>query len=108
MLATSIRAAKYPKRSPESRSPHEIERQLAWRAGELALDGETLAFAVGEISRYNVRNLVPADSELGTTPLVGYFRTTEPENLGRMVSSMTGAWVVVEGDVVRLERERGQ
>jgi transmembrane sensor len=84
----------------------EIERQLAWRSGELALDGETLAYAVGEINRYNVRKLVLADPSLGSTPLVGYFRTTEPENFGRAVAAMTGARVTVEGDVIRLDVRR--
>lgn len=89
-------------------APQEIERQLAWRSGELALDGETLAYAVGEINRYNVRKLVIADPALGAEPLVGYFRTTEPENFGRAVAAMTGAKVVVEGDVIRLEKGRGE
>lgn len=64
-------------------APQEIKRQLAWRSGELVLDGETLAYAVGEINRYNLRKLVLADPALRSTPLVGYFRTTEPENFGR-------------------------
>lgn len=46
------------------------------------LDGETLAYAVGEINRYNVRKLVLAGPALKSTPLVGYSRTTEPENSG--------------------------
>ncbi len=37
---------------------------------------------MGEINRYNVRKLVLADPSLGSTPLVGYFRATEPENSG--------------------------
>jgi transmembrane sensor len=82
----------------------EIERTLAWRSGELALDGETLGYAISEINRYNVRKLVVGDAALGAEPLVGYFRTTEPENFARAVAGMTGAKVVVEGDVIRIER----
>jgi hypothetical protein len=39
-------------------------------------------------------------------PDLGYFRTTEPEDFARAVAGMTGAWVVVEGDVVQMERCR--
>jgi transmembrane sensor len=85
-------------------APQAIERALAWRSGELALDGESLDYAVSEINRYNVRKLVISDPSLGTEQLVGYFRTTEPENFGRAVSSMIGARVVTEGDVIRIER----
>lgn len=87
-------------------APAEIERTLAWRSGELALDGETLSYAVGEINRYNVRKLVVGDPGLGSEPLIGYFRTTEPENFARAVAGMTGAKVVVEGEVIRIERAR--
>ncbi len=83
-------------------APQEIERALAWRSGVLALDGETLAYAVQEINRYNVRKLVIADPSLGDEQLVGYFSTTEPENFGRVVGKMIGARVVDEGDVIRL------
>jgi len=83
-------------------APQEVERALAWRAGELALDGETLQYAVGEINRYNVRKLVIGDPSLASEPLVGYFHTTEPEEFGRAVATMIGARVVDEGDTIRL------
>ncbi len=85
----------------------EIDRTLAWRTGELALDGETLDFAVAEINRYNRRQLVIADPALGREPLVGYFRTNAPENFGRAVASMLGARLVDEGETLRLVRQGG-
>ncbi len=61
---------------------------------------------MGEINRYNVRKLVLADPSPASTPLVGYFRTTQPENFGRAVAATTGARVTVEGDVIRLAVRR--
>lgn len=86
------------------RGSDEIERALAWRTGELALNGESLAYAVAELNRYNRRKLVIADDTLGSEPLVGYFRTDQPENFGRAVATMVGARVEVEGDTIRLSR----
>ncbi|MEO7680183.1 MAG: FecR domain-containing protein [Sphingomonas sp.] len=85
-------------------APQAIDRALAWRSGELALDGETLQYAVSEINRYNVRKLVIGDPSLASEPLVGYFHTTEPEDFGRAVATMIGARVVDEGDTIRLVR----
>ncbi|NYT41918.1 FecR domain-containing protein [Sphingomonas sp. R-74633] len=85
-------------------APQEIDRALAWRSGELALDGETLAYAAEELNRYNVRQLVISDPKLREEPLVGYFRTTEPENFARAVATMVDARVVTEGDTIRIEK----
>lgn len=82
----------------------DVERALAWRNGEIALNGESLDYAVSELNRYNKRKLVIEDRELGREPLVGYFRTDQPENFGRAVADMLGAHVEVEGDTIRLSR----
>ncbi len=92
-------------------APGEIDRRLSWRNGELALNGETLAYAVAEINRYNARKLVLVDGPapdgarpLARETLVGYFRTTEPENFGRAVADMVGAKVREDGREIRIER----
>ena len=69
----------------------DIDRALAWRTGELALNGESLGYAASELNRYNTRKLVIDDPKLGREPLVGYFRTDHPENFGRAVAKMVGA-----------------
>lgn len=82
----------------------EIDRSLAWRTGELALDGETLAFAVEEINRYNEKKLVIDTPDLGREPLVGYFRTNEPANFGHAVTTLVGAQMIDDGNVIHLTR----
>lgn len=85
-------------------APEEVDRALAWRTGEIALNGESLTYAVEEINRYNRKQLVIDDPALGHETLVGYFRTNEPENFGRAVANMTGARVIDQGDTIRLTR----
>lgn len=82
----------------------DIDRALAWRTGELALNGESLAFAAGELNRYNKRKLVIVGDALGREPMVGYFRADQPEDFARAAASLTGARVEIEGDEVRLSR----
>jgi transmembrane sensor len=85
-------------------APEAVDRALAWRTGEIALNGESLAYAVAEINRYNKKQLVLGDPALGRESLVGYFRTNEPENFARAVANMTRARLVEEGDTIRLTR----
>lgn len=82
----------------------DIDRALAWRTGELALNGESLSYAASELNRYNTRKLVIDDVKLGREPLVGYFRTDQPENFSRAVAAMVGGKVVVDGDTIRITR----
>lgn len=85
-------------------APTEIDRALAWRTGELALNGESLAYAVGELNRYNVRQIRVDDPALGRETLVGYFRTDQPENFSRAVARLIGARVETDGDEIRIAR----
>ncbi|MBY8823358.1 FecR family protein [Sphingomonas colocasiae] len=85
-------------------APGGIDRALAWRTGELALDGESLGFAAGELNRYNRRAIVIDNPALGREPLVGYFRVDQPEAFARAVASTLGARVRVEGEAIHLDR----
>ena len=85
-------------------APEAVDRALAWRVGDIALNGEPLSYAVAEINRYNQRQLVIDDPDLGREPLVGYFRTNDPENFARAVASMVGAHVQSDGRIIHLDR----
>lgn len=82
----------------------DINRELAWRTGELALNGETLAYAANELNRYNKRKIVIADPALGREPLIGYFRTDQPAEFGQAMGKLLGAKVTVDDDSVTLSR----
>jgi transmembrane sensor len=80
----------------------EVERSLAWREGEIALEGETLGEAVAQFNRYNARKLVISDPALADEKLVGQFRAKEPETFAAAVATTLGATVEEEGDTIRL------
>jgi transmembrane sensor len=58
--------------------PTEIERKLAWTAGQLAFQGETLDDAVQEFNRYNQRQITIADRSIANVQVGGSFSTTDP------------------------------
>lgn len=84
--------------------PAEIDRQLAWRTGELVLNGENLDYAVSEFNRYNRRKLVVGDADLGREPLIGYFRTDQPEQFGQAAAKLLGARAEVHADIIMITR----
>jgi transmembrane sensor len=87
-------------------SPSEIERSLAWRNGEIALDGESLGDAAGQFNRYNSRQIVIDDADLARERFVGLFRTNEPESFAAAVAATIGATINEDDKIIRLSRDR--
>lgn len=87
--------------TPTAAEP-EIERALAWRSGELALNGEPLSYAVEEFNRYNRQQIIVLDPAIGRTPIVGYFRTAEPAAFANAIADIAGGRVELRGDSIRL------
>jgi transmembrane sensor len=83
-------------------APQQIERSLAWRNGQISLDGETLAEAADEFNRYNRRKLVIEDPVLARRQFVGLFRTDDPQSFAVAVSATSGAHLVEDADAIRL------
>lgn len=82
----------------------EIDRRLAWRDGEIVLDGDTLGDAVVEFNRYNTRQLRIEGPGLASEALVGRFRTNEPEAFARAVAVTAEARVLIDDEVIRISR----
>lgn len=82
----------------------DIERGLAWRNGQIALDGETLADAAAEFNRYNDRQIVIEDPELARQRFVGLFQTNAPDAFARAVAQTVGATVDEDAATIRLKR----
>jgi transmembrane sensor len=57
--------------------PKDVTRKLAWTAGYLAFQGETLDDAVQEFNRYNQRQIAIADPSIVTVQVGGNFKTTD-------------------------------
>ncbi len=81
----------------------EITRELAWREGQIVLDGEAFGAAAEEFNRYNARKIVIADAALADQKLVGWFRTNEPESFARAAAASFGARVTVRGDAILVQ-----
>jgi transmembrane sensor len=82
----------------------DIERSLAWRTGQIVLDGETLDQAAARFNRYNARKLVIVDPALAREKLVGQFRATSPSTFADAVATTLGAKVEEQGDLIRISR----
>jgi len=85
-------------------SPSEIERSLAWRNGEIALDGESLEQAARLFNRYNSRQIVIEDPVLARERFVGLFQTNEPESFAAAVAATLGAVVRDDDAAIRISR----
>ena len=85
-------------------TPTQIDGELAWRAGQIVLDGQSLAEAAHEFNRYNQRQIVIDDPSLAAEQFVGRFRTNEPESFAAAVSATTGALVSADAASIRLSR----
>lgn len=82
----------------------DIQRSLAWREGQIVLEGQTLDEAVAQFNRYNAKKLVIADPSLAAEKLVGQFRATDPRNFAEAVATTLGARIDEVGDMIRLSR----
>jgi transmembrane sensor len=60
--------------------PDDITRKLAWTAGHLVFQGETLNEAVQEFNRYNQRKLAIADQTIVQQVVGGDFTATDPDS----------------------------
>jgi transmembrane sensor len=74
---------------------------LAWRRGEIVLDGMTLGDAAAEFNRYNDRQLA-VEASLAERRVVGWFRTRDVEGFARSAAAMTGARIEEEPDAIRI------
>ena len=82
--------------------PVEMDRALAWRDGQIVLDGDTIAAAVSEFNRYNTRKIVITDPQLEGRRIVGWFHTNEPESFARAVAASENAGIDESGGVIML------
>lgn len=87
-------------------APGEIERALAWRNGEIALENDSLAEAIASFNRYNQRQIVLVDQSLADEKLVGLFKLDKPENFASMLGESLDIDVAVTPQEIRLTRKK--
>jgi transmembrane sensor len=74
-------------------TPADIDRTLAWRDGQLELDGETLESAVAEVNRHSQVQIKLASPAIGREKLYGSFRMDDASGFARSVAAGLGTEV---------------
>jgi len=82
----------------------QLGRELAWREGKIALQGETLADAVALYARYSDTLIVVADPELAKVPVTGLFAVNNPLGFSKAVAEVFGAEVRQEDGRIVIAR----
>jgi transmembrane sensor len=87
-------------------APAAIQRSLAWRAGEIALENETLSSAVSQFNRYNHQQLVILDPSLADERLVGLFQINNPADFAATLANSLDVAVTITPAEIRLSRKK--
>lgn len=68
-----------------------VEQLLAWRRGEIGLDGQSGAEAAREFNRYNARPIRIENARAAEYRLVGYFQTGQSLEFATALAKLTGS-----------------
>lgn len=90
--------------APQTVSPDVVTRELAWKDGKLAFEGETLAEAAKTFARYSDTRIVIDDPSLAREPITGLFAANDPAGFGQAVSGMFGAAATRRGNLIVVGR----
>jgi len=82
----------------------QVRRLMAWQSGQIAFEGETLAQAASEFSRYSDTRIVIDDPSLAREEIAGLFKATDPVGFARTVAISLNAHASVGEGEVRLTR----
>jgi len=93
---------------PQPISPDLVSRQLAWREGKIAFEGEPLDQAAAEFARYSKTRIEIRDPALAGEPVTGLFAASDPVGFSRAVAVVFGARLEQRRDAVVLSRAAGR
>jgi len=82
----------------------QMGRELAWREGKIALQGETLAEAAAVYARYSDTPIVIADADLAQMQVTGLFAVNNPLGFSRAVAEVFDAEVRQEDGRIVIAR----
>ena len=82
-----------------------IAQATAWMQHRLIFDGSRLADVADAFNRYNARQLVIENAELGDLHISGVYSSTDPASLIRFLKEQPGVKVVESDRVVRITRQ---
>ncbi len=81
-------------------APQAIDDALAWRQGQIALTGQTLAAAAAEYNRYNQTKIVIEDPNLAGERLLGRFNADDPDGFSNAIAQAFGADIRRSGKTI--------
>ncbi len=90
---------------PQPVGPEAVTRDLAWRDGKLAFEGETLGQAATAFARYSDTRILIRDPVLAREPVTGLFAANDPAGFSRAIARVFEARVEQDGDEVVLTRD---
>lgn len=90
--------------APVAISSDIVSRELAWREGKIAFEGERLDQAVAEFARYSRTRIEIADPILAREPITGLFSASDPVGFSRAAADLFDAKLEQKGEVVILSR----
>ncbi|WP_181404619.1 FecR family protein [Asticcacaulis tiandongensis] len=82
-----------------------VERELAWREGRIAFEGETLRSAAAEFRRYSETRILIDDPVVANETITGLFQSNDPVGFARAVAASFGLQAEVSEKQVRLYRQ---
>ena len=83
-------------------APEESERQLKWRDGMLAFNGDSLAEVAAEFARYSDTRLLIDDESVARRRVVGLYSATDPAGFAEAAAASLGLVARREAGAVRL------
>jgi transmembrane sensor len=90
---------------PQPLAPEVVTRELAWREGKLAFEGETLKQAADAFARYSGTRIQIRDADLAREPVTGLFAANDPVGFSRAIARVFDARLEQDGDNVVLTRK---
>lgn len=90
---------------PQTVAPEAVTRELAWREGKLAFEGESLQQAAEIFARYSDTRIRIANPQLAREPVTGLFAANDPVGFSRAIARVFDAKFDLHGDTVTLDRD---
>lgn len=90
--------------SPARITPEEVRRELAWRTGQVAFEGETLTAAAAAFARYSDTLIIIDDPSVGREEITGLFAANDPVSFARAAALSLDLQARVSPGEVRLSR----
>lgn len=84
--------------------PALIRRELAWREGRIAFEGETIGQAAAQFARYSETRIAIDDPSIAAEQITGLFQANDPVGFAQAIASSFGLRAEIAAGEVRLSR----